>query len=327
MSYQEILDNLGGYEKSGVFGDLGGGLEKMHTALDKLGNPQDKYPIIHVVGSKGKGSTVRLIEQGLIEAGLKVGSYYSPHIYRVNERIRFNGEEISDHDLDRLVHEVPTDSLTYFEFLTVCAFKFFADKGADYAVIEAGLGGRLDATNTAKEPAVVVLTHIEKEHTDILGDTIEEIEREKLGVLRGGAKLFRDGSNEELASQVLEYLGYTMPKSPLPLPGRFEVRDGCVFDMAHTQSSAMLLRKRLEREFPGSKFFFVMSFLKGKNPRVIIEELVHEHDELILVTMDDPRAMSSEELSEFGTVGVIPTSWPDGYVPVMCGSARLLKEV
>ncbi len=325
MNYREILDQLGGYEKSGVAGNFGDGLERVREVLHGFGNPQDKYPIIHVVGSKGKGSTVRLIEQGLVQAGLTVGSYYSPHIYRVNERIRINGEEISDEDFDRVVSEVPTDGLTYFEFLTVCAFKFFADKGIDYAVIEAGLGGRLDATNVAREPAIVVLTKIEMEHTDLLGETLEEIEREKLEVLRGDAKLFRDGSNEELATQVLEHLGYGSPRSPEPLPGRFEQRDGCVFDMAHTRSSAQLLRERLEREFPGEKFFFVMSFLRGKDAQGVIDELVRGSDKLQLVVMDDERAMTADELAEFGEVGEIPGAWPDGYVPVVCGSGRLLS--
>jgi len=327
MNYKEILDQLSGYEKSGVVGDFGDGLEHVKEVLSKLGYPQEKYPIIHVVGSKGKGSTVRLIEQGLVQAGLKVGSYYSPHIYQVNERIRLNGKEIADKDFDRVAAEIPTDGLTYFEFLTVCAFEFFADSGVEYAVIEAGLGGRLDATNVAVAPSVVVLTKIEKEHTDLLGDTLKEIEREKLGVMRGDAKLFRDGTNEELATQVLQYFGYKFPMNPKPLPGRFERRDGCVFDMAHTKFSARLLREQLEREFPERKFFFVMSFLEGKDARSVIDELIRREDKLLLTPMNDPRAMSTEELAEFGDVGEIPKQWPEGYVSVVCGSGRLLKQV
>jgi len=318
MNYQQILNNLGGYEKSGKATDFASGLEHVKEVLASLGSPQDKYPIIHVVGSKGKGSAVRLIEQGLVEAGKRVGSYYSPHVYRVNERIRIDGEEISDTDLDRVTNEVPTDGLTYFEFLTVCAFKYFAQRGVDYAVIEAGLGGRLDATNVAREPAAVVLTNVELEHTDLLGGTVEEIEREKLGVLRGDAKLFRD------AGSVLDHFGYDLPREPAPLPGRFEKREifgrECVLDMAHTVGSARFLRTQLDREYPGKKFLFVMSFLEGKNSRAVIDALVRDGDRVMLVEMDDPRAMKFDEAEP------MPTSWPEDFVPVICGSARLLTK-
>ncbi len=318
MNHEQILDNLSGYEKTGKAGNFGAGLEHVKQVLESLGRPQDKYPIVHVVGSKGKGSTVRIIEQGLVQAGKRVGSYYSPHIYRVNERIRLDGEEISDEDFDRIANNVPTEGLTYFEFITICAFLYFAEKKVDYAVIEAGLGGRLDATNVAREPKCVVLTKVELEHTDLLGETIEEITQEKLGVLRGDAPLFRE------AHEALEFLGFEMPKEPAPLPGRFERREifgrECVLDMAHTASSAKFLRERLDQHYPGAKFLFVMSFLEGKNWRAVVDELVRDGDELRLVEMDDPRSMKFENASP------MPSEWHDGFVPVVCGSSRLLEK-
>ncbi|MBU1019049.1 MAG: Mur ligase family protein [Patescibacteria group bacterium] len=328
MAYSEILENLGGYEKSGVAGDFEGGLGRVKRILTKIGSPQEKYPVIHVVGSKGKGSTVRMIEQGLVAAGHKVGSYYSPHVYRVNERIRLNGEEISDEDLDAIVAEVfeVASDLTYFEFLTVCMFKFFMGQGVDYAVVEAGLGGRLDATNVASEPRCVVLTRVELEHTDILGDSLEEIEREKLAVVRGNAKLFRDGSNEELAQRVLDYLNPGQKVVTADLPGRFERRGDMILDIAHTEKSARFLREKLDKEFSKEKFVFLMSFLKGKNPKGIIDALVRDDDKLLLKPMDDERAMSREELAQYGEI-VETLDWPEGFRPVVCGSSRLLQEV
>lgn len=325
----EILNILGGYEKTGRTGGFEEGLEKVKDVLRGLGLPQDKYPVVHVVGSKGKGSVVRLIEQGLLAAGKKVGSYYSPHVYRVNERIRIDGEEISDVDLRIIVEEIYETvgtELTYFEFLTVCMFKYFADQRVDYAVVEAGLGGRLDATNVVTEPKAVVLTKIELEHSDVLGDTVEDIEKEKLAVVRGGAKLFRGDNNEKLAGEVLDFLVPGQEIVGGSLPGRFEIRDGIVFDIAHTASSAKFLRERLDKKFPGEKFFFLMSFLEGKDARGVIDALVRKGDELRLLEMDVERAMSREELAEYGKVVDSDFVFPYGVQPVVCGSSRLLEK-
>ena len=362
MNYQEILQSLPNYEKTGVVPDFQSGLARVKRVLARLGDPQDKCPLIHVVGSKGKGSTVRLIEQGLVQMGKAefcsakhtdnkelrsqapsalVGSYYSPHIYRLNERIRLNGMEISNSELDRVaarVYEIEeAREMTFFEFLTVCAFEFFASAGCDYVVAEAGMGGRLDATNCAREPKCVVLTRVELEHTEILGDTIEKIEAEKLGVMRGGAKLFRYGKNGNLglAKEVLEFV---CPSSQVDwsrvdatLPGRFERRvwlgREAIFDMAHTVESAKYLRRRLEEEFFGKKFLFIMSFFKDKNALGIIEALKREGDLVWLYPLQHERAIAREELEKLGKVIEKIEKLPDGFVPVVCGSGYLVREM
>ncbi|EKD64074.1 MAG: Folylpolyglutamate synthase [uncultured bacterium] len=341
MNYQEILQSLPNYEKTGIVPDFSAGLERVKRVLARLGDPQDKCPLIHVVGSKGKGSTVRLIEQGLVQMGYKVGSYYSPHIYRLNERIRLNGMEISDSELDSVaarVYEIAeAREMSFFEFLTVCAFSYFADSGCDYAVVEAGMGGRLDATNCAREPKCVVLTRVELEHTEILGDTIEKIEVEKLAVLRGGAKLFRYGKdgNLGLAKDVLEFVcpscEIDWAKVDVALPGRFEKRvwlgREAIFDMAHTVESAKYLRRRLEEEFFGKKFLFVMSFLKDKNALGIIEALKKEEDLVWLYPLQHERAIGREELEKLGKVVDKIEKLPEGFVPVVCGSGYLVMEL
>ncbi|HAU39844.1 MAG: bifunctional folylpolyglutamate synthase/dihydrofolate synthase, dihydrofolate synthase / folylpolyglutamate synthase [Candidatus Peregrinibacteria bacterium GW2011_GWF2_43_17] len=340
LNINHIFDKLANYEKTGKKPDFEAGLARVKETLRKMGNPQDKYVFIHVVGSKGKGSTVRMIEQGLIGAGHTVGSYYSPHIYRMNERIRVNGEEITDEELEKVVLEVASmlnpGDFTFFEFLTICMFKYFADIGVEYAVVEAGLGGRLDATNVAKEPKVVVLTRMEKEHAEILGDTIEKIEAEKLAVVRGGAKLFRfdeAGSNEEVARRVLGYLGIVVGEVRADLPARFEIKEvfgqECVFDMAHTVESAKLLRERLDAKYPGEKFFFLMGFLRDKNARGIIGALKRDGDRVLVVPLKHERAASMDQIVSLGEEisEEIPGAWPAGFRPVLCGCYLIQRFV
>lgn len=342
MEIQNIFDKLANYEKTGKKPDFEAGLARVKEILNAMGNPQDKYSFIHVVGSKGKGSTVRMIEQGLIGADYKVGSYYSPHIYRINERIRVNGEEIPDEELERVVAEVVEMvnlcDFTFFEFLTICMFKYFADIRVDYAVVEAGLGGRLDATNVAKEPKVVVLTRMEKEHAEILGNTVAKIEAEKLAVVRGNAKLFRfdeAGSNEEVARKVFEYLlpGKEIGALRADLPARFEIKEvfgkECVFDMAHTVESAKLLRERLDTRYPDEKFFFLMGFLRDKNASGILEALKRKGDRVLIIPLRHERATSRDKVISLGEdmSDEIPKSWPSGFRPVLCGCYLIQRFV
>jgi dihydrofolate synthase/folylpolyglutamate synthase len=169
------------------------GLENTQEFLDLLGNPQKKIKCIHVAGSNGKGSTSSFIASILTEAGYKTGLYTSPHFIRYNERIRINGQIIPDkyviafmEEYEKLIYDT---NLTFFEVTTVLAFKYFADKEVDYAIIETGLGGRLDATNVIN-PLASVITSISLEHTNILGNTIEEIAKEKGGIIKPGVPLF-----------------------------------------------------------------------------------------------------------------------------------------
>src|SRR3990170_1884633 len=160
------------------------GLDRMLVLLTQLGDPQDAYPAVHVVGTNGKSTAAVTIEQLLLSQGLSVGTTISPHVASWSERIRLNGEEA---DFEEAVGRVrPTAErlgATQFETVTAAALATFADAGVDAAVVEAGLGGRLDATNVLQN-RVVLLTNVALEHTDVLGDTVEEIAREKLAVAR-----------------------------------------------------------------------------------------------------------------------------------------------
>jgi dihydrofolate synthase/folylpolyglutamate synthase len=167
------------------------GLEETRDLLQALGNPQERFLSVHVAGTNGKGSVCALVEQGVRALGLRSGLFTSPHLVRVHERIRFGGEDISDdllqHCLDR-IEAVEGDLSrlpTFFETLTVAAFLAFAEKGVQVAVIETGLGGRLDCTNVL-QPLVSVITRVDMDHEGILGSTLEKIAFEKAGIIKPG---------------------------------------------------------------------------------------------------------------------------------------------
>jgi len=172
------------------------GLERMERALEALGHPERGYPVLHVGGTNGKGSTCAMAAAALSEAGHAVGLYTSPHLVRFNERIQVRGVEIDDGALAATVDEIRRacpwheageegDRLTYFEFATLAGLVHFARAGVDVAVVEVGLGGRFDAT-TAVAPEVTAVARIGLDHTQLLGDTVEQIAFEKAGIFKAG---------------------------------------------------------------------------------------------------------------------------------------------
>lgn len=164
-------------------------LENIRKMCEDLGNPQDKLKTIHIAGTNGKGSTSTTVETVLLEAGYKVGKYTSPHILKLNERIALNGKDISDEDIIKYYYMVKESiqkhklKPSYFEVMTAMMYKYFVDNGVEYLVLETGLGGRIDSTNLSKSE-IAVVTNISKDHCEFLGDTIEEIAKEKLGIVK-----------------------------------------------------------------------------------------------------------------------------------------------
>src|SRR5262252_3296990 len=172
-------------------------LENITVLVERLGRPERTYPIVHIAGTNGKGSTAAFLEAILRAAGFRTGLNTSPHLERINERIRINGEEVSDQifaEAFTRVQEVIEELLasarlrahpTYFECVTALAFEVFAREGVEFAVVEVGLGGRLDATNIVR-PQVSVITRIDFDHENYLGHSLEEIAREKAGIVKAG---------------------------------------------------------------------------------------------------------------------------------------------
>ncbi|MFP2927274.1 bifunctional folylpolyglutamate synthase/dihydrofolate synthase [Pyxidicoccus sp. 3LG] len=185
---QEALAFLAKLNPSGI--KLG--LERVREALAALGHPESRYRVLHVAGTNGKGSTCAFTATALQVAGHHVGLYTSPHLVSVNERIRVDGEDISDEDFGRAILDVlerypsaVTEPMTYFEFGTVVALWHFARVGVDVVVLETGLGGRLDAT-TASSPVVTAITPVSFDHMEYLGHTLAAIAGEKAGILKPG---------------------------------------------------------------------------------------------------------------------------------------------
>lgn len=202
MDIQESLNKLFALHTFGV--KLG--LDNITNFLNHIGDPQKKLKTLHIAGSNGKGSTASFIASILIESGYKVGLYTSPHFVRFNERIMINGKYIPDDFVAEFINKhsnwIDQHQLTFFEVTTAMAFEYFKQLEVDYAVIETGLGGRLDATNVIN-PLACVITSISLEHTNILGNKIEEIAFEKAEIIKHGAKTFI-GLLPETAIKVIE---------------------------------------------------------------------------------------------------------------------------
>lgn len=202
MKYTEAIELL---TSKGMFRiDLG--LDRISLALKKLSNPQDNLKCIHVAGTNGKGSVCTIIEAILKEAGYKVGLYTSPHIYEYTERIKVNGVEISKEDFVRLFEKVVSTNvqLTEFEILTAIMFLYFEEQNVDYVVLETGMGGRFDATNVIKKNLCSIITHIDLDHIDRLGNTKDKIAFEKAGIIKTGCPVFTSSGYEAIKDKADE---------------------------------------------------------------------------------------------------------------------------
>lgn len=197
-------------------------LDRMYALMDALGNPQSRYPIIHVAGTKGKGSVSALCASALQAAGYRVGLYTSPHLMDYVERIQVDDRPLSHEQMIHLVEEIKpavakVPKLTTFEITTALGLLAFARQGVQAAVIEVGLGGRLDATNIVT-PKVSVITSLSYDHMAVLGDTLAKIAREKAGIIKPGVPVVSSPQKEE-ALAVLERVAKEKD-SPLVLVGR-----------------------------------------------------------------------------------------------------------
>ena len=199
----DIIANLFSKHRMGIKP----GLERTIALAEAMGNPQNSYDTIHVAGTNGKGSTCSVSSSILIESGLKVGLYTSPHIKDFNERIRVNGVAITDDELieyaEKLLPISEEMDATFFEITTVMAFMYFADRGVDVAVIETGMGGQFDSTSIIN-PKVCVITDIDMDHEEFLGDTIEKIAFEKAGIIKPNTPIITTNEAENVLSVISE---------------------------------------------------------------------------------------------------------------------------
>jgi dihydrofolate synthase / folylpolyglutamate synthase len=308
------------------------GLERMHDLLERLGHPERSFDAIHVVGTNGKGSTV-LFAEALLEAeGIRTGAYLSPHITSFRERIRVRGAEIAPQayeDAVLRVRDTAGSRVTQFEALTAAAFCAFAAAGVEWGVVEAGLGGRLDATNVLSRSRVQVLTNVSLEHTELLGRTREAIAAEKLAVVPDGGRLvvsepewgelvpqarevvvvrtegtYQDQNRSVARAAVELALGRTVDPAAMAgvrVPGRMEVRGSEpleIWDGAHNPDGMA----RLVTELP--------AIVAGHSPRVAVFSTLGDKDvsrmakllsgvcEVIVATQStNPRVLPAPELA------------------------------
>lgn len=295
----------------------------MRALLRELGDPQERFPAIHVVGTNGKSTTTRLVEALLLDAGLSVGAYVSPHVRGWSERIRVGGQEV---DFEAAVAAVrpAAESLgaTQFETLTAAALLAFADAGVDVAVVEAGLGGRHDATNVLRT-RVVVLTSVALDHMEVLGPTREAIAAEKLAVVQPGVTVvlsepeWRELADENGAAAVVvtarsnlalavaaaeSFLG--RPVDPhaaddVVLPGRLERRGERpleIWDGAHNLAGVGWLLPRLP-DPPTGEWTLVVSILRDKRPGMMLEALSVLGSTIVATESSNERTLPADELA------------------------------
>jgi len=295
------LDSLSPWPRDGF------GLDRMQALLAELGAPQDAYPAIHVVGTNGKSTATIAIEQLVLADGLSVGATISPHVSGWSERIRVDGEEIDFEDAVSRVRPVAERlDATQFEIVTAAALAAFARAGVDVAVVEAGLGGRLDATNVLRS-RVVLLTNVALEHTDVLGDTLEEIAREKLAVAREGVvvvlpddtyatlvpgrRIVIGGAREAAEA----FVGHSIGADPeISIPGRLERRPDEIRDGAHNPHGVAYLLERL----PPGDYTLVVSILEDKDADAMLRELARAGARLVATRSTSARALPPAEVAE-----------------------------
>jgi len=295
------------------------GLGRMHDLLERLGHPERAYPSLHVVGSNGKTTATRTIAALLGAEGLRVGAYTSPHASGWHERLDTDPDTF-DRAVARVRAHAEAVGATQFEVLTAAALAHFAETGVDAAVVEAGLGGRLDATNVLHAP-VVHLTNVALEHTDVLGDSREAIAREKLAVadpdaivvlgelewerLLPGRELRLGGAREAAEA----FLGRPVEHEvEVHVPGRLERRsEDELWDGAHTPEGADWLLERL----PERDWVVVSSILGDKRIDELLARFARAGSVLVATRSSNPRALEAEELaararSHFARVEVEP---------------------
>jgi dihydrofolate synthase/folylpolyglutamate synthase len=286
----------------------GFGLERMQALLDRLGRPERRYDVVHVVGTKGKSTAARTIAALLRAEGVESAAYTSPHVSGWAERLETDAAGF-DRAVQRVRAAAEEVGATQFEILTGAALLDFAERGTEVAVLEAGLGGRLDATN-AVDGLVVLLTNVGLEHTAVLGETRRAIATEKLAIAGPGAVVVLP--DEEFADLVADhplvvggareaataYLGRPVEAEvDVQLPGRLEVRGHEVRDGAHTPAAAAWLLERLPEPH---EYVVVASILDDKDAAGILAGLAPAGDTLVATRSSNDRALSASAVAEQG---------------------------
>lgn len=335
MTYSQTIDRL--FQASSSVGVRG--LDHAHAFDQALSFPTASYSTIHVAGSNGKGSVTTKIAKALELSGYRVGVYTSPHLFSFRERIAINGELISEEAIIEgmeqifAINEKQKLNATFFELTTFLAFDYFRKHQVDVAVIETGLGGRLDATNVI-HPLLTIITSISREHVQVLGENVERIAAEKAGILKEKVPLilgpkarsqsiysrakeldcpvfaskkisyFYDEENSAVAQLALSHLAAHFTLDPAALEQGLAIRPACRFeqvaeailDVAHNPEAVFYLIQALHTFFPQGKFRFVVGFSKDKEYDLCLDLIADVATHIHLVQAGSFRAATTEEL-------------------------------
>ncbi len=288
------------------------GLGRIRALLTELGEPQRAYPAIHVVGTNGKSTATRRAAAFLAREGLAVGAYTSPHVSGWSERIQVDEEDVDfETAIGRVRAAAERIGATQFETLTAAALAEFAAARVDIAVVEAGLGGRLDATNVL-DARIVVLTNVSLDHTEVLGDTREQIAKEKLAVVTAGATVvlgepeWEELAREFGAAQIVHagdvgraaaeaFLGRELGGDvEARLPGRLEFWGDDVFAGAHNPAGVEWLVAHL----PRNDYVICAAILGDKNARSMVETLARVGSSFVATQTETERTLAADELAQ-----------------------------
>ena len=343
MNYNEALNFIEKKQSLGIMP----GLSRINKLLEKMGNPQNEYKIIHIAGTNGKGTVAKTINNALIKNGKRVGLFTSPWVIDYREQIQINNAFIPENDFAKYVEKYGDNDCSEFEFLCAIMFKYFADEGVDFAVVECGMGAKDDATNVESEN-LSVITSISLDHTDFLGATLEEIAENKSGILRKNcdcvlysndfADIFRDkckkliipceSGNLGVVNAALECLGLPPEKSFAKLPARQERKDGMLLDGGHNVAAAKMLSPIINDEVA------IIGMMRDKDIEGYLGIIAPKCKRIIAVGVNNPRAVSANELAE------IAKKYCDDVVicenakaalkynpTLICGSFYMIREI
>ena len=323
MEYREAVEYLNSTNKLGSVL----GLDTIKELLSRLGNPQDSLKVVHFAGTNGKGSTMAYLESILLCAGYSVGKYNSPAVFDEREVITVDKTPISEKDvayyiekIEKTCDEMVSDGFahpTRFEIETAMAFSFFADLDLDVCLIECGLGGRDDATNVFKKNLLAVITSISLDHTKELGNTIEEIKKNKEGIVKEGCPVIyakEDGSIDEInqdlairAAKELQKQGFKLKKyidegiAETLWPGRMEIISENPFvliDGAHNPGAVKQLKDYIDLHFTNKRIAFIMGVLADKDYSEEASIIAGKATQIYTILPNNSRGLSEDKLAD-----------------------------
>ena len=362
MTYEQALNDILFNSSPGIIP----GLSRIEKLLEKLGNPQNNYKIIHIAGTNGKGTVGKIIADTLTQNGFKTGLFSSPFVTDYTEQIQIDGKNISEEDFAYYLPFVKGEG-SEFERLTALMYFYFSEKKVDFAVVECGMGGLEDSTNAIENTELCVLTSISVDHTNFLGNTVEEIAKHKAGIIKNNSKvvLYPNKSVEHIVKNVCTEKNATLycveaqndfkknnletAKTALSLLGINNIcdypalfaRQECVgkfiIDGSHNESSAATLESFLPKD---ENITVVIAMMKDKNCKKYIDTVLPYCNKIIVTQCDNARCMPAKDLydlisEKFNNVKCVENSKTaietarktDCDKILVCGSFYLCREV